>query len=127
MPIHTVGASGLRDVRRDGDDERDGDVLEHEDPGPLIITIYQPNTERASSERCRTHTIPFQATLTAPRLQQAIENPIAQLRIRHRIRDEQQEIARQSNGFVRVRPRLEIDRRRRNEAGEKVDEREGGD
>ena len=71
--------------------------------------------------------IPSQATFSASRLLQSIEITVPQSRIRYRIRDQQKEIARKSNGFVCVGPWLQIDCRRRYGAGEKEDESEGGD
>lgn len=108
VPIDTVFAGCLRDVCCDGDDERDGHVLEYKEPGPLI-TAGEPLTHGASETRAGTYTIPSQATATALRLLQAIEEALPHLRIRYRICDQQKKIARESNGFVSVRPCLQID------------------
>ena len=70
--------------------------------------------------------IPTQAPLIALGLRQSIEKGIPQLRIRYRVCDQQKEIARQSDGLVCVRPRLHIDGRGGDGAGEKEYEGEGG-
>lgn len=52
VPVDTVCPDCLRDVRCDGDDERDGDVLEYEDPGPLItkrqLRQYRPGLQNGA-------------------------------------------------------------------------------
>lgn len=125
VPIYTECSCCLSDVCCDGDDERDGDVLEYKDPGSLISTC-QPIADRVS-ERCPAYAIPFQAAPTALRLLQSIEKALPQLRVRYHIRNQQKEIARKSHSFIRVCPWLQIDCCGGYEAREKEDDREEWD
>ncbi len=79
--VYAIYPCCLRDVCYDGDEERDGNVLEYERPGPLI-KICQP-LPTGLQEDGRTYTIPCQATIIAFGLLQSIEKPISHLWFRH--------------------------------------------
>ena len=83
--VYAIYPCCLRDVCCNGDEERDGNVLEHERPSPLI-KICQPLPTGLPDDG-RTYTIPSQATIIALGLLQSIEKPISHLWLRHCVSD----------------------------------------
>ena len=105
-PVRTINASGLRDIGSDGHNERNHNILEHENPRLAI---------------------PLQTATTAALLFQLVEISVPLLGHRHQVLDQEQEIAGQSDGFVYIGPRLHVYCRVEECAGEKEDEGVDGD